>query len=141
MREKLIELIRDAVNGCSSYWAGLIADNLIDNGVTLPEKVRDYHWATEQAYKNGYEAGKRDATDNNVGCKWIPVTERLPQGADGKSLCKNVIAYTIDGQVVPGWLNGAYWYLLLQDDTAFTRLDRDCVTHWMPLPKPPKENT
>ena len=76
---------------------------------------------------------------NNVGGKWIPVTERLPQGADGKSLCKNVIAYTIDGQVVPGWLNGACWYLLLQNDTAFTRLERDCVTHWMPLPEPPKE--
>ena len=28
------------------------------------------HWATEQAYKNGYEAGKP---------KWIPVSERLPK--------------------------------------------------------------
>ena len=70
--------------------------------------------------------------------KWISAKDKLPQGADGKSLCKNIIAYTIDGQVVPGWLNGAYWYLLLQDDIAFTRLERDCVTHWMPLPQPPK---
>ena len=29
----------------------------------------DKYTATEQAYKNGYEDGKRDATDKNVGCK------------------------------------------------------------------------
>lgn len=34
----------------------------------------DIHNATEQAYRNGYEAGKRDAEP-----KWIPVTERLPE--------------------------------------------------------------
>ena len=44
-REKLIELIQGAVGGCSRYWAGLIADHLIANGVTF-------------------------ATDNNVG-RWI----------------------------------------------------------------------
>ena len=31
------------------------------------------HDATEQAYKNGYEQGKKDAL------KWIPVTDRLPE--------------------------------------------------------------
>ena len=66
-REKLIELIQSAVDGCATYWAGLIADHLIAHGVTLQE--HDCFWATEQAYKNGYEAGKP---------KWIPVTERLP---------------------------------------------------------------
>ena len=39
MREKLIELIQSAVNGCATYWAGLIADYLIANGViVLDEK-------------------------------------------------------------------------------------------------------
>ena len=37
-REKLIELIQAAVNGCSTYWAGLIADHLIANGVVVREK-------------------------------------------------------------------------------------------------------
>lgn len=32
--------------------------------------VRD---AIEQAYRNGYEAGVKSVTDNNVGGKWIPV--------------------------------------------------------------------
>ena len=33
--EKLIELIQEAVGGTSSYWAGLIADHLLQNGVTV----------------------------------------------------------------------------------------------------------
>lgn len=37
MRDKLIELIQNAVDGCSSYWAGLIADHLIAHGVTIAE--------------------------------------------------------------------------------------------------------
>lgn len=38
MREKLITLIQTAVNGCSSYWARMIADYLIANGVVVREK-------------------------------------------------------------------------------------------------------
>lgn len=34
-RKKLIELIQAAVDGCATYWAGLIADHLIANGVTV----------------------------------------------------------------------------------------------------------
>ena len=36
MKEKLIQLIQDAVGGCSRYWAELIADNLIENGANIP---------------------------------------------------------------------------------------------------------
>ena len=39
MREKLIELIQSAVNGCATYWAGLIADHLIANGVTIQKWI------------------------------------------------------------------------------------------------------
>lgn len=35
MRNKLIELIQEAVGGCATYWAGRIADHLIANGVTI----------------------------------------------------------------------------------------------------------
>ena len=37
MRDKLIELIKESVNGCATYWASLIADHLIANGVTISE--------------------------------------------------------------------------------------------------------
>ena len=101
-REKLIALIQAAVNGCSTYWAGLIADHLLANGVTF-------------------------ATDNNVGGKWIPVTERLPEG--------NVLACFNDGgissQVCTGCLKEDRWFLTV-------RRFGD-VSHWMPLPEPPTD--
>lgn len=46
-REKLIELIQSAVDGCATYWAGLIADHLIDNGVTFAKDTNvpsKGHW-------------------------------------------------------------------------------------------------
>lgn len=42
MRDRLIELIQDAVNGCARHWAEIIADYLIANGVIVPPcKVGD----------------------------------------------------------------------------------------------------
>lgn len=108
-REKLIKLIQSAVDGCAEYWAGLIADHLLANGVTF-------------------------VPDNNFG-KWIPVTERLPE-TDGH-LCTCFVwindlkrgrsfameAMT-DGIDFGNTINGA----------VITNL----VTHWMPRPEPPK---
>ena len=39
MRNKLIELIQNAVGGCARHWAELIADALIANGVTLQQWI------------------------------------------------------------------------------------------------------
>ena len=39
-RDKLIELIKESVGGCATYWASLIADHLIANGVTIDEDIR-----------------------------------------------------------------------------------------------------
>lgn len=41
MKEKLIELIQSAVDGCATYWARLIADHLIANGVTIPVRCKE----------------------------------------------------------------------------------------------------
>lgn len=83
--------------------------------------------ATEQAYKNGYEQGKKDALakDNNVPSKWIPVGERLPEPF------VDVIAF-FGGQEmnVDCVDNKGRWYS--------SYMDRDDPTHWMPLPEPPK---
>ena len=72
-REKLIELCEDVILSCKSSLCddcehncidypncmGVhFADHLIRNGVGFVE--RDCHWATEQAYKNGYEKGYAD---------------------------------------------------------------------------------
>lgn len=102
--------------------------------------------AIEYATNRGYEQGKADAQN------WIPVTERLPEEHDSifsnlygtgdwispmfRKISKDVIGcleyedgsrevkvlHTRDGQ----WAQTTVW--------------RGTVTHWMPLPQPPKED-
>ena len=75
--------------------------------------------ATEQAFKNGYEKGKQDAV------KWIPVTERLPEP------WADVLAFYEDKTIsMDAMSDGGKWY----SDYVSTNK----VTHWMPLPQPPK---
>ena len=113
--------------------------NWVGKGVTVQEKVRDCHWATEQAYKNGYEAGRKDVTDNNVGCKWIPVSERLPDLIP----CNAGTAYS---EAVIVWTDGRKAMIAVWDGIDFLcaadywEAWGENITHWMPLPKPPKEN-
>ena len=122
-REKLIELmfvgqvLADAMcdkqeecdkcqyNAPNACRCGFIADHLIANVVTF-------------------------ATDNNVGSKWIPVTERLPE-EDGYYLC-NVRSFAFCGSF--------YTAMLKYDKGGFIEghIYTDDVTHWMPLPPAPK---
>ena len=37
VREKLVEIIQTSVGGCARHWAEVIADGLIDHGVTVQE--------------------------------------------------------------------------------------------------------
>ena len=120
----------------------------------------DKYTATEMAYKHGYEKGyeagqsdvaaecqscakatkkvieslqRKIATDNNVGCKWIPVSERLPEGD------KVVLCYKADRGIKFGIRLDATYADGVQ---AFKDKDRAFAfgaTHWMPLPEPPKE--
>lgn len=112
-REKLIALLEDArteveticeLSHCSECPGGMACDNgivanyLLANGVTF-------------------------ATDTNVGGKWIPVTERLPERDDV------VIAF----------------YETMRETTAAIQIHKawamtGSCTHWMPLPEPPKED-
>ena len=103
MREKLIELIQEAVGGCSTYWAGLISDNLIANGVTIQE--------------------------------WIPVTERLPGKEGGQVLLARM--YRGKRYVEIGEILSDGTVLSYSDDYKIHPKEH-IVTHWMPLPEPPK---
>lgn len=45
MRDRLIELIQDAVGGCARHWAEVIADKILADGWTrLPCKLGDTVW-------------------------------------------------------------------------------------------------
>ena len=84
----------------------------------------DNYTATEEAYKNGYEKGRQDAM------KWIPVTERLPEKSD------YYLAFT-DTSVVCVLPFSVQYKLFNAFDGDGTR-HHIPVTHWMPLPEPPK---
>lgn len=94
----------------------------------------------------------KPVTDNNVGCNWIPVTERLPEEHDSifKSLygTKNwlpgmflktsgMVLASIEKEDGTRMVKGMYtkdgvWYM---DNLPWAKK----VTHWMPLPEPPME--
>lgn len=78
----------------------------------------DSYTLSEQAYKNGYEAGKP---------KWNSVDERLPE--DGEVvLCKTKWIYE-----VLQWCSRINTWL--GKDRAYSASH---VTHWMPIPELPE---
>ena len=102
-REKLVELVRDAIKWRPSIARVVgetdtkkIADHLIANGVTVQE--------------------------------WIPVTERLPERY------KYILLWdAMDRDIFMGVLDDKReWYIPGYDGEQFR------ITHWMPLPEPPK---
>lgn len=80
------------------------------------------HDDCEQAYRNGLEDGKP---------KWIPVTERLPKEWEEVlvwsrfGFCEVAVYLGIPGK----------WRVTWNHDL----LEVDSITHWMPLPEPPKQ--
>lgn len=90
----------------------------------------DKYTAAEEGFKRGYEKGKP---------KWIPVSERLP---DGEEL---VLIHCKNGAMFVGYCGKQYcdyerrWRIKTAlNSTKLLNLGR--VTHWMPLPEPPKED-
>ncbi len=95
MRDKLIELIQNAVGGCARHWAELIADALIANGVTmqqwipvserLPEKTGWYRVCHKSKlisdryfYSDSPEAFARFGSDPVT--HWKPIEEPPKEG-------------------------------------------------------------
>lgn len=83
--------------------------------------------------------------------RWISVTDRLPErhktpcprgnNPDFSNVSETVFIYTQDGYMMEGTLEGDSWF----DDMGqclsdyFEDTSGHHVTHWMPLPEPPKE--
>ena len=108
-REKLIELLQcSPTDVMGNRGVGALADHLIANGVTVQ--------------------------------KWIPVTERLPESKT------KILIYGGNDLI---WVNGVNrpmpsvytGYMRGLDEGWFTWDEQKYivrVTHWMPLPEPPK---
>lgn len=127
MKDKLIELITVGFSECTKpheVYAQLdleaLADYLIVHGVTV----------------------QADVPDNNVGNKWIPVEEELPETipcAAGTAYSNAVNALTSGRKVITAIFDGEDFI----GDAAFWDAEDEVITHWtpvlLPLPPAPKE--
>lgn len=93
----------------------------------------------KDCYKQLHKASA-DAIEELSKPRWIPVTERLPEIDEKHHCSKDVLAYLKDG--------GMCFTAL--EENIFGQACFECernpdfeeemiVTHWMPLPEPPKE--
>lgn len=91
----------------------------------------DIHNATEQAYRNGYEAGKRDAEP-----KWIP-TKRRPPTKESANEDGEILAVWAEGKVVNP--SPAICYGTCAQQWSYVVQHPEWFPYWMPMPKPPTE--
>ena len=82
----------------------------------------------------GYQAAKVE-TNLPTSAKWISVKNRLPK--------KNILILCCSLKSLSptyGWFDGTFWNV--NDEPNYFKDKIDCIsfiTHWMPLPAPPKE--
>ena len=108
VREKLVEIIQNSVGSCARHWAEVIADGLIVNGVTVQE--------------------------------WISVKDRLPDNKEHDWVLAQVVednGYMHIPKVMEYRQLRNDWFeetngWLSEHNGLFS------VTHWMPIPNPPK---
>ena len=109
------------------------ASSLISQAADAIEELSSAGSIYGKAWTLGYDAGR----DENKP-RWIPVTERLPEKTNHYYLVH--VKCGCDGELVSEWEQVAwfcekfYWEHLHGDDVF-----EETVTHWMPLPEPPKE--
>lgn len=143
VREKLIELLCNLPTpefvigtrraGKKLITAGFIADHLIANGVTVQENVEISDELLKQL-KNAPITICKEEPSIELVQEWISVDERLPEND------VMVIGYTpCDGFMFVGYYHEEkkkVWRII----TAMrsTKVITKKVTHWMPLPHPPK---
>ena len=114
VRAKLVEIIQNSVGGCTRHWAEVIADGLIAHGVTVQE--------------------------------WISVDDRLPEDSGCylvvyRDKYNGSISIAFDMYVkcnIGEWWESEFACDITKQFLWAAKLQEQEVTHWMPLPQPPK---
>ncbi len=89
-----------------------------------------------------YESVSKDLVESVELCrklkkpKWIPVTERLPENDDFV-----IVAIKDEHGDSPYVYSDFGWYFDRAECWIVDTEQRTDITHWMPLPKPPEEET
>ena len=109
--------------------------------IIIKTDSKEHYEASEDFARRLIDHAK-PVTDNNAGCKWIPVSERLPEDDLPKDSKRKSIKVLVTYKTSSGvpvvrtqvrekdpWYGGNGW--------AWTKWEP--ITHWMPLPNPPKE--
>lgn len=110
-REKLIALVKGAFHKCLSVTCKECEE--YDKDAKASDRTCQCRLFADHLISNGVTVQR-----------WIPVTERLPEvGADILVCHKNGFVAT------NAWLGTHWWF----------KDDKNTITHWMPLPEPPKE--
>ena len=87
--------------------------------------------AAKDKYDEGYAQGKKDAQP-----KWINVKDRLPEIREDGSV--DAVLVTDGFLIHMAYCADGLW--LFCDSGEMKEPMFYCVTHWMPLPEPPKED-
>jgi hypothetical protein len=126
MYEKLVEALRL----CAKYGK---AEDAIANAEKAADAIEELIPFKKHVEKETVLLDKAEELLNELKPRWIPVTERLPIRGDA------VLCIGDDGISVADYVVGDKWCALPwffvdgEEETG--------VTHWMPLPQPPKEET
>lgn len=126
---------------------GTMYDGMFIVGINTPEGQATYHYDIDPYWDmfkvpeaefapewDGHTADEairriallgRDGEDNDVPTKWISVKDRFPDPKE------NPVLVVYDGCVWTAWKHDNYWELV-------PGLNTTCVTHWKPMPEPPK---
>lgn len=116
MREKLAELVCQ-VQDCGCDVTDVVEMNYVKNNVLIDHLIA-----------NGVRLEEKQATSDKTS-KWIPVSERLPEYGS------NVFVFCNDRSVDCRAYYGFFEKTLRVNYGKITLAE---VTHWMPLPQPPK---
>ena len=112
VREKLVEFLEVDLSGSDGYEPELIADYMIDNGVTVQEWISVKDRLPEQPPNRVDEQGR----------SWFT---------------QDIDCIVYDGKIVfaahYSFQNKFFWY----SDTLHPLKN---ITHWMPLPEPPEDD-